>query len=111
LNEVATNWSGGKNRFDFAGEVEAHADMLTDSILTEFAGKGMYKKDGDGTEEQKDMEYYQAASIADMKKGENGKMNEYFNLIWGSGQYSAYLQSLMHGQENTSKAKKRSFSR
>ncbi|EAD7631413.1 hypothetical protein AB290_05725 [Listeria monocytogenes] len=109
LNEVATNWSGGKNRFDFAGEVEAHADMLTDSILTEFAGKRMYKKDGDGTEEQKDMEYYQAASIADMKKGENGKMNEYFNLIWGSGQYSAYLQNLMHGQENTPKAKKRSL--
>lgn len=103
LDEVATNWSGGHNRFDFAGEVEAHADMLVDTPFCEALAKPEdIKRRQEGTsmsEEDAEIAYYNASSIADMAKSEVGgdskSMNNIFNNIWGTQQRTFY-----HAREN-----------
>ncbi|HAC0715878.1 TPA_asm: hypothetical protein GYZ54_15325 [Listeria monocytogenes] len=99
LDEVATNWSGGNDRFDFAGEVEAHADMLTDSFITETFAKPKDRENRltanpDLTDKDLEYAYYHAASIADMANGENGDMNSYFNMIWGNQQRANYMRRI-----------------
>ncbi|MBC1499646.1 hypothetical protein HB943_03450 [Listeria weihenstephanensis] len=105
LDEVATNWSGGHDRFEFAGEVEAHADMLVDDFIlgnlakSEFA-KGQRKIEPVPSDEQIDTIYYHAASIADMAKGENGDMNNHFNSIWGNMQKILYAKRINEAVEH-----------
>jgi|GEM_PF-4659705 len=87
LDDIADRWSGGNSWRDFGGEIEAHADMLIGTWLTEIFAKNTYFNGNDNVNREEwatDDTYYDSAAIADMGVADsNMEMNKYFNIIWG----------------------------
>jgi Uncharacterized conserved protein len=88
LDDIATRWSGGESWRDFAGEIEAHAEIVYGTFFAEnfikWADKNINKRFIEDTDEHDLIGYYQAGAIADLGPGDRGtRMQQFFNNFYG----------------------------
>ncbi|MDO5088184.1 MAG: hypothetical protein Q4D53_00200 [Leptotrichiaceae bacterium] len=90
LDEIADIWSGsGPNKYNFSGEIQAHAELLLNTkkavqFLKLLHKTNKFVKNNFKFDKNFEKEHYRSASIADMAKDDKGNIQKkLMDFFWG----------------------------